>query len=123
MADRNNIKNLAASALGLYCVQIQKILLFLWNQISLNFISDPFAVEASKDNTKVHIRVQQRNGRKCITTVQGLADDLDILKITRALKKTFKCNGSVVQDEELGEVIQVHYLSLLYCYLLNVCHL
>ena len=69
--------------------------------------SDPFAVEAGKDNTKVHIRVQQRNGRKCITTVQGLADDLDILKITRALKKTFKCNGSVVQDEELGEVIQV----------------
>ena len=28
MADRNNIKNLAASALGLYCVQTQKILCF-----------------------------------------------------------------------------------------------
>ena len=62
----------------------------------------------------MHVRVQQRNGRKCITTVQGLADDLDILKITRALKKTFKCNGSVVQDEELGEVIQVNFVIVLY---------
>ena len=29
------------------------------------------AEEDTGDNTKVHIRVQQRNGRKCITTVQG----------------------------------------------------
>ncbi len=55
----------------------------------------------------MHIRVQQRNGRKCITTIQGLADDLDIQKITRALKRTFQCNGSVLNDEEQGEVIQL----------------
>eukprot|EP01032_Pedospumella_encystans_P000365 gene365-412_t len=61
-----------------------------------NFVqaSDPFTSNAGKDNSKIHIRVQQRNGRKCITTVQGLADDLDIAKIAKALKKTFKCNGS-----------------------------
>ena len=35
------------------------------------------ADEKQGDQSKVHIRVQQRNGRKCITTVQGLADDLD----------------------------------------------
>ena len=34
------------------------------------------ADEKQGDQSKVHIRVQQRNGRKCITTVQGLADDL-----------------------------------------------
>jgi len=74
-----------------------------------NFVqaSDPFAIESGKDNSKIHVRVQQRNGRKCITTIQGLATDLDIQRITRALKKTFKCNGSVTIDEELGEVVQL----------------
>lgn len=70
---------------------------------------DPFSKAAGKDasNKKVHVRVQQRNGRKCITTVEGLADDLDLNKITRALKKTFQCNGSVTEDPELGEIIQL----------------
>lgn len=70
-------------------------------------LSDPFAVEGGRDNSKIHIRVQQRSGRKCITTVQGLQDDLDLEKIIRALKKTFKCNGSVTVDPELGEIIQL----------------
>lgn len=69
---------------------------------------DPFAAGSGKHTgSKVHLRVQQRNGRKCITTVQGLADDLDIQKITRALKKCFQCNGSVTNDPELGEIIQL----------------
>jgi translation initiation factor 1 len=56
---------------------------------------------------KVHVRVQQRNGRKCITTVAGLADDLDIKRICKAFKKNFSCNGAVQQDEEENEVIQL----------------
>lgn len=43
-----------------------------------------------KDGAKgnyVHIRIQQRNGRKSLTTVQGLAIDLDLKKILKALKK------------------------------------
>jgi len=44
---------------------------------------------------KVHIRVQQRNRRKCVCSVTGLADDLDLQRILKALKKSFKCNGSV----------------------------
>eukprot|EP01038_Epipyxis_sp_PR26KG_P004360 gene4360-6168_t len=74
-----------------------------------NFVqaSDPFAIQQGRDTGKIHIRMQQRNGRKCITTIQGLAEDLDVNKIARALKKTFKCNGSVTQDEEMGEIIQL----------------
>ena len=57
---------------------------------------------------KVHVRVQQRNGRKCITTVAGLADDLDIKRICKAFKKNFSCNGAVQNDEDTGgEVIQL----------------
>jgi len=56
---------------------------------------------------KVHIRLQQRNRRKCILTITGLADDLDLKRICKALKKVFKCNGAVVKDDEWGEVIQL----------------
>ena len=56
---------------------------------------------------KVHIRIQQRNGRKSITTIQGLETDLDLNKILRSLKKNFKCNGSVTWLMEYGDVIQL----------------
>jgi translation initiation factor 1 len=70
--------------------------------------TDPFSSKNDdKDNTKIHVRVQQRNGRKCITTVQGLGSDLDLKKIARALKKTFQCNGSVTVDEDMGEILQL----------------
>ena len=65
------------------------------------------AEEDTGDNTKVHVRVQQRNGRKCITTIQGLADDLDIKRICKAFKKNFQCNGAVTKDSEMGEIIQL----------------
>ena len=36
-----------------------------------------------------------------------MADDLDLNRITRALKKTFKCNGNIHTDPELGEIAQL----------------
>lgn len=57
--------------------------------------------------SKVHIRMQQRNGKKSLTTIQGLADDLDLKKILKALKKQFSTNGTILNDKEVGEVIQV----------------
>ncbi|GBF89314.1 translation factor [Raphidocelis subcapitata] len=55
----------------------------------------------------VHIRVQQRNGKKSLTTVQGLKKSYDYKKVLKALKKEFCCNGTVVEDPELGQVIQL----------------
>jgi translation initiation factor 1 len=63
-----------------------------------------------KDNfsyQKIHLRKTQRNGRKCMTTVEGLAEELDKKKITRALKRVFKCNGAIVKDEKQNEIIQL----------------
>eukprot|EP00887_Chlorella_sp_A99_P008054 scaffold12.g8054.t1 len=54
----------------------------------------------------IHVRVQQRNGRKCLTTVQGLPEAFDYKKILKALKKDC-CNGTVVEDDELGKVLQL----------------
>uniref|UniRef100_A0A194AJY7 Putative eukaryotic translation initiation factor 1-like protein n=1 Tax=Pinctada fucata TaxID=50426 RepID=A0A194AJY7_PINFU len=74
---------------------------------------DPFQ-EASKEDGNVgnqdsliHIRIQQRNGRKTLTTVQGISSDYDLKKIVKACKKEFACNGTVVEHPEYGEVIQL----------------
>ena len=74
---------------------------------------DPFtAYDEFKPNSlaknKYHIRVQQRNGRKCITTLDGLEEDLDLKRICKAMREAFSCNGNVVmkEDEEEG-VIQL----------------
>ncbi|KAJ0101574.1 hypothetical protein Patl1_04306 [Pistacia atlantica] len=80
------------------------------NQIPTTF--DPFADANAEDSgagTKeyVHIRIQQRNGRKSLTTVQGLKKEFSYNKILKDLKKEFCCNGTVVQDPELGQVIQL----------------
>lgn len=55
----------------------------------------------------IHIRIQQRNGRKTLTTVQGISKDYDFKKIVKACKKEFACNGTVVDHPEYGEVIQL----------------
>lgn len=70
---------------------------------------DPFQNDAFERLTKskIHIRVQQRNGRKCITTIEGLEEDLDTKRICKAMKASFNCNGNVIQDEEKGDIIQL----------------
>ena len=53
----------------------------------------------------VTISVQKRNGKKCITSVIGMAKDLDLKKILSYIKKTHSCNGSIVNDEKYGKVM------------------
>ena len=48
---------------------------------------------------KVHIRIQQRNGRKCQTLVQGLTD-ANLNAICKEWRNIFHANGSID-----GEVI------------------
>jgi translation initiation factor 1 len=73
---------------------------------------DPFADAAKGDDMSVqdglvHVRIQQRNGRKTLTTVQGLAEEYDLKKIIKVAKKEFACNGTVVEHPEYGEVLQL----------------
>ena len=56
---------------------------------------------------KLQIRVQKRNGRKCITTVEGFEDDLDVKRICKAMRKQFNCNGNIVNDEHNTDVLQL----------------
>ena len=52
----------------------------------------------------VTISVNKRNGKKCVTSVTGMAKDLDLKKILSYIKKTYSCNGSIVVHEEYGDV-------------------
>ncbi|CDY33072.1 BnaC06g07070D [Brassica napus] len=60
------------------------------------------------------LELEQRNtctyvfsSRKSVTTVQELKKEYCYTKILKDLKKVFCCNGTVVQDSELGQVIQL----------------
>uniref|UniRef100_A0A6C0KVY5 SUI1 domain-containing protein n=1 Tax=viral metagenome TaxID=1070528 RepID=A0A6C0KVY5_9ZZZZ len=55
----------------------------------------------------IHIRIQQRNGKKCLTLISGIANDLDLHKIMRYLKKMYNTNGNVLSDPQYGEIIQL----------------
>ncbi|EEA06464.1 putative translation initiation factor SUI1 [Cryptosporidium serpentis] len=75
-------------------------------------IPTPFVVDALSDVGKssanyVHIRNQQRNGKKSLTTVQGLSSEFDLKRLLKAFKKNFSCNGTIIDDAEHGSILQI----------------
>ncbi|XP_048352378.1 eukaryotic translation initiation factor 1b-like [Sphaerodactylus townsendi] len=73
---------------------------------------DPFADAIKGDGllltgTKDCIHVQQRNGRRTLTTVQGTADDYDKKKLVKAFTKKFACNGTVIGHPECEETVRL----------------
>lgn len=65
-----------------------------------SLLSDPFADAVKGDDSfpagtddYIHIRIQQRNGRKTLTTVQGIAGDYDKKKLVKAFKKVIPWTG------------------------------
>lgn len=52
------------------------------------------------------MRVQQRNGRKTLTTFQGLPAEYDAKKLLKTFKRIFACSGIIIEHEELGSVLQ-----------------
>ncbi|KEI39505.1 uncharacterized protein L969DRAFT_17428 [Mixia osmundae IAM 14324] len=64
--------------------------------------------EGKKGSGIVHVRVQQRNGRKTLTTIQGIDEKKFSLKnILKHFKKEYSCNGTLIEDDDLGRVIQL----------------
>ena len=74
----------------------------------------PCTVDARRKNKGPRCRntpptdaTAERNGRKTLTTVQGLPKKFDQKKILKVIKKKFACNGTIVSDAEMGEVVQL----------------
>lgn len=55
----------------------------------------------------VHIHLQQRTARKSLTIIQGLDNNPELKKILKAMKKTFVTNGTIVNSDEMGAVVQL----------------
>ena len=51
------------------------------------FEDDAGGPNGSSKDSLIHVRIQQRNGRKTLTTVQGLKDEYDKKKILSFWKK------------------------------------
>ncbi len=68
---------------------------------------DEFPEQLTISKQKYHVRVQQRNGKKCITLLEGIEDDLDAKRICKSMQKTFNCNGNVKKDFYDRDVIQL----------------
>ena len=51
-------------------------------------------------------QIKCRNGRKTLTTVQGIDQKFDLKKLVKTIKREFGCNGTVVAHKEYGEVLQ-----------------
>ncbi|POY73912.1 hypothetical protein BMF94_3083 [Rhodotorula taiwanensis] len=106
-------------------VSTTPILLFAWRRGEgglsqlLNKPYDAFADEGADEDTQldakavkkqpdsIHIRIQQRNGRKTITTISGIPTDFDLKKLAKAMKKDFACNASIEEHEVHGQVLQM----------------
>lgn len=56
--------------------------------------------------SKIHIRTQNM-GRKWVTTIDGLDEDLDLERIAKAMKKSLHCATTVIKNKEDQEVIQL----------------
>ena len=75
---------------------------------SLVFLnSEPVPTGETVEESDIHIRLQQRKGRSYITTVEGINPLVDKRKILGVLKRKLNCNGTVVKDEEHGEILQM----------------
>ena len=73
----------------------------------MNMDDDTFDIEGETSKGYIHIRNQRRNGRKSLTTIQGIPDKFSLNKIMKHFKKEFSCNGTVVKDPEHGDIIQL----------------
>lgn len=70
---------------------------------------DPFAVDFEEGSNQwvniIHIRLQQRNGKKVITVIENLDAKLDHQKILRAMTKKFCCGGHLEEDEDKRKIL------------------
>lgn len=53
----------------------------------------------------IHIRIQKRNGRKCITTIEGLSKET-AYDVGKHIRKILSTNGTVIDTYE-GFIVQV----------------
>jgi translation initiation factor 1 len=64
-------------------------------------------VVVADQSTIVHLRIQKRTGKKCLTFIQGLPESLDVKKFTQKLRKMFHCNCTFIEHPKIGPCVQL----------------
>lgn len=77
------------------------------NPPSSSSTSSTSSASTLKGDGKVHIRLQKRNARKSICTVEGLSENINFKRVLKHLKKKLCCNGCIVEDKTAGKVLQL----------------
>lgn len=73
------------------------------NLSNLNFEETP-----EHEPSVVHIYSQKRNAKKVITLICGLAPDLDLKKISKALRKTYNTSSAIIKDKNDNLAIKIN---------------
>jgi translation initiation factor 1 len=58
------------------------------------------------EKQKIHIRFQ-KTGPRNLTILEGLDDDLDLKRISRAMKKSFHCDCVVLKNKAGEDILQL----------------
>lgn len=71
---------------------------------------NPFSIDDfcddEGDDVKLHLRVQKRNAKKCVTTVSGLPSTYsqkELKSMLSHLKKKFSCSGVIVDSDDAND--------------------
>jgi len=74
----------------------------------MDFNLDPFKNTSELDVQKSKIDIRfQKMGPRSITLIEGLDDDLDLRRISKAMKKQFNCAASIHKDKDEKEIIKL----------------
>lgn len=78
------------------------------SQTVMDFDLDPFKNTSELDLQKSKIDIRfQKIGPRSITLIEGLDDDLDLRRISKAMKKQFNCAASIHKDKDEKEIIKL----------------
>jgi len=79
----------------------------LSSELTTQDLTSTVMSQLDAQSRKIHIR-WHKEGSRSITILEGLDDDLDIVRIAKAMKKHFSCSSSIHTDKQSGsEVIKL----------------
>lgn len=73
-----------------------------------NFINDiesELLGKGGQTGTKIHLRLQQRGGKKCFTIMEGAEGQFDMKENLSVMKKKFSCGGAIKTSPDGEKII------------------
>jgi translation initiation factor 1 len=71
--------------------------------LAINTAPNPYAIDAGV----VHLRIQKRTGKKCLTFIQGIPDTVDTKSLCQKIRKMYHCNCTEIDHPKIGKCVQM----------------